>query len=225
MVSRSRKRGRAAAGATGAAATSTGVSAPEPAAPSEPAPAPASSAPAVPEPADPHGAGPEPAGSAAPAGDDDALRRGYARGRARDDAIRASLEPLAPGERPRVVTVAAMIAFAFAIANVVATLTGDDLSSDQGDPTLFAVITTAILVLAGVGMLARKYWAVLGFQVILGLQIVVFSLALLRVQRWWLAILMTIAIGLLGWLFWKLIRAMARLQMPDRESLLPPREP
>ena len=225
MGSRSRKRGRAAAGATGAAATSTGVSAPEPAAPSEPAPAPASSAPAVPEPADPHGAGPEPAGSAAPAGDDDALRRGYARGRARDDAIRASLEPLAPGERPRVVTVAAMIAFAFAIANVVATLTGDDLSSDQGDPTLFAVITTAILVLAGVGMLARKYWAVLGFQVILGLQIVVFSLALLRVQRWWLAILMTIAIGLLGWLFWKLIRAMARLQMPDRESLLPPREP
>ena len=187
MGSRSRKRGRAAAGATGAA--------------------------------------PEPAGSAAPAGDDDALRRGYARGRARDDAIRASLEPLAPGERPRVVTVAAMIAFAFAIANVVATLTGDDLSSDQGDPTLFAVITTAILVLAGVGMLARKYWAVLGFQVILGLQIVVFSLALLRVQRWWLAILMTIAIGLLGWLFWKLIRAMARLQMPDRESLLPPREP
>ena len=31
----------------------------------------------------------------------DAMRRGYARGRARDDEIRANLEPLAPGERPR----------------------------------------------------------------------------------------------------------------------------
>jgi cytochrome c biogenesis protein CcdA len=67
-------------------------------------------------------------------------------------------------------------------------------------------------------MLARRYWAVLGFEVILGLQIVVFSLALTRVQKWWLAIALTIAIGLLGWLFWKLIRAMARLQMTDRGS-------
>ena len=124
------------------------------------------------------------------------------------------MEPLGPGERPRVVTVAAIVAFAFAIANVVATLTVDDLSSEQGNPTVFAIVTTSILVVAGLGMLARQYWAVLGFQVILGLQIVVFSLALLRVQKWWLGILMLIAILLLGMMFWKLIRAMARLQMP-----------
>jgi hypothetical protein len=154
----------------------------------------------------------------APASDLDPLRRRYARGRARDEAIREGLEPLAPGERPRVVTIAAIVAFAFAVANVVATLTVDGLSTDQGDPTLFAAITTSVLVLAGIGMLARRYWAVLGFEVILGLQIVVFSLALTRVQKWWLAIALTIAIGLLGWLFWKLIRAMARLQMTDRGS-------
>jgi lipopolysaccharide export LptBFGC system permease protein LptF len=127
-----------------------------------------------------------------------------------------SFEPLAPGERPRVVTVAAIVAFAFALANVVATLTVDDLSSDNGNPTTVAIVTTAVLVLAGVGMLARKYWAVLGFQCILGLQIVVFSLALSRVQKWWIGVALAIAIGLLGWLFWKLIRAMARLQMPAR---------
>ncbi len=86
---------------------------------------------------------------------------------------------------------------------------------------MFATVTTSILVLAAIGMWARKYWAVLGFQCILGLQIVVFSLALLRVQKWWLGILMVIAIGLLGLLFWKLIRAMARLQMPERPQ---PRE-
>ena len=65
-------------------------------------------------------------------------------------------------------------------------------------------------------MLARKYWAVLGFECILGLQIVVFSLAFTRVQKWWFGLGLLVAIGLLGWLFWKLIRAMARLQMPER---------
>jgi len=140
----------------------------------------------------------------------------YARGRARDEAIRQNLEPLEPGERPRIVTIAAIVAFAFAIANVIATLTVDDLSSDQGDPTMFAITTTGVLVLAGIGMLARKYWAVLGFQCILGLQIVIFSLALTRVQKWWVGLALMVFIGLLGVLFWKLIRAMARLQMPER---------
>ena len=152
----------------------------------------------------------------------DPLRDRYARGRARDEAIRQSLEPLAPGERPRVVTIAAIVAFAFAIANVVATLTVDDLSSDSGNPTTVAIVTTAILVVAGAGMLARQYWAVLGFECILGLQIVVFALAFTRVQKWWVGLALLVAIGLLGWLFWKLIRAMARLQMPklpgDAES-------
>jgi hypothetical protein len=31
------------------------------------------------------------------------------------------------------------------------------------------------------------------------------------------AIIPVLAIGLLGWLFWKLVAAMARLQMPKRE--------
>ncbi len=151
-----------------------------------------------------------------PAAAPDPLRDRYARGRARDEAIRMSLEPLAPGERPRVVTIAAIVAIAFAIANVVATLTVDDLAPTNGNPTAVAVVTTAILVVAGVGMLARQYWAVLGFQCVLGLQIVVFALAFTRVQKWWVGVALIVAIGLLGWLFWKLIRAMARLQMPAR---------
>ena len=204
MGARSRKRGR-----TGA---------PAPAAASAPEPEPSAHKPL-----------PEPGGDlledgpvAHEADASDGMRRGYARGRARDEAIRMSLEPLEEGERPRAVTVAAIVALFFAVANVIATLTGDDLSSDNGDPVTFAIVTTSILVLAAAGMWARKYWAVLGFQCILGLQIVVFSLALLRVQKWWLGILMVIAIGLLGVLFWKLIRAMARLQMPE---LPQPRDP
>ena len=146
----------------------------------------------------------------------DGLRRGYARGRARDDEIRAALEPLAPGERPRVVTIAAIVAFVFALANVAAALTGNDISTASGDPSIATAVTTAVLLLAGFGMLARQYWAVLGFQTILGIQIVFFSLYLIGVQKLWHAIIPLVAIVLFGWLFWKLVRAMARLQMPDR---------
>jgi len=147
---------------------------------------------------------------------DETLRRGYARGRARDEAIRAELEPLAPGERPRVVTIAAIIAFVFAIANVATALSGNDIATASGDPSLATAVTTVLLLVAGFGMLARQYWAVLGFQTILGIQIVFFSLYLIGVQHWYDAIVPVVAIGLLGWLFWKLVRAMARLQMPPQ---------
>jgi len=135
---------------------------------------------------------------------------------ARNAVVRAGLEPLAPGERPRAVTVAAGIALLMAAANVAAALAGGRLSGQNGDPVLFTVITTALLVVAGVGMLAARAWAVLGFQVVLGLQITIFSLALLRVEKLWLGAALAVLIGLLGWLFWKLVRALARLQMPER---------
>jgi hypothetical protein len=152
---------------------------------------------------------------------DDTLRRGYARGRARDDEIRAQLTPLAPGERPRIVTFAAIIAFVFAIANVAAALSGNDISTATGDPSIATAVTTALLLVAGLGMLARQYWAVLGFQTILGLQIVFFALYLLGVQKLWHAIIPVVAIALLGTLFWKLVRPMAQLQMPDRRPADP----
>ncbi len=195
MGARSRKRKRSATGAGDGSAR-----------PPAPGPPPTPVAPA------------EPATPAAPAAKptDDRMARGYARGRARDDEIRANLEPLAPGERPPIVTFAAIVAFVFALANAVTALTGNDISSATGDPLVATAVTTALLLVAGFGMLARQYWAVLGFETILGLQIVFFSLYLIGVQEWWHAIIPVVAIGLLGWLFWKLVSAMARLQMPKR---------
>jgi hypothetical protein len=159
----------------------------------------------------------EPAEPGAP-DPDEQLRRGYARGRARDDAIRAELEPLAPGERPGVVTFAAGVAFVFAAGNVLTALTGNDIAGASGDPVVTTAVTTALLLMAGIGMLLRQYWAVLGFQTILGLQIVFLSLYLIGVQKWWQALVCAVSIGLMGWLFWKLVRPMARLQMPARPT-------
>jgi hypothetical protein len=161
---------------------------------------------------------PKPAAAApeAPAADE-GLRRGYARGRARDEEIRGGLQPLAPGERPGVVTFAAGVAFVFAAGNIITALTGNDIAA-SGNPVVTTAVTTALLLMAAIGMLLRQYWAVLGFQTILGLQIVFLSLYVIGAREWWQAVVCFVAIGLMGWLFWKLVRPMARLQMPDRPT-------
>jgi hypothetical protein len=133
----------------------------------------------------------------------------------RNEEIRSGLEPLAPGERPSAVTVGAVLALVTALLNVVAALSGRSIAGDEGDQTLLTLITTAILVVVGLGMLARRYWAVLGFEIVLGLQIVAMSLALVFVANLGVAALLLVLLVALGTLFWKLIRAMARMQMPS----------
>jgi hypothetical protein len=158
------------------------------------------------------------------AGDGDAAAsggappRGYARSRARDDAVRAALEPLGPGERPGAVTVAAILAAAIAVANLALYLAGWEVSGRE--PNLLGVLAfCAIMLAAAVGMWQRRYWAVLGFEVLLGVVLVFSGLSLLLASNWRGALLSVAVIALAGTLFWKLVRAMARIQMPSR----PPR--
>ena len=71
--------------------------------------------------------------------------------RERDEAARAQLEPLAPGERPLAVTIAALLSFAVAIANLVLYLAGWEVRGQ--DPELGgALVVCAVFALAGVGM-------------------------------------------------------------------------
>jgi len=141
--------------------------------------------------------------------------RGYARSRERDEAVRAQLQPLAPGERPLAVTIAAVLAAVLAVANIGFFLAGWEVAGEDPKPggvILFAVILLA----AAVGMWFRRYWAVLGFQVLLGITAIYAGLSLLFPSNWQAVVL---ALGVLlatGTLFWFLIRAMARIQMPDR---------
>ena len=96
----------------------------------------------------------------------------------RNEEARADLEPLAPGERPKAVTIAAIVALVMAVLNVGAALSGRTIAGNEGSQTTLTIITTAILVVIGAGMLVRQYWAVLGFEIVLGLQITAMSLAL-----------------------------------------------
>ena len=140
---------------------------------------------------------------------------GYTRGRERDERIRAALPPLAPGKRPRAVTVAAVVAVLLGAANLVLMAAGFKLHGKT--PAIGGVVVfTALMGAAAVGMWRARYWAVLGFEALLGVTILVAAISLTTASNWAAVVLCVGIIAPSGWLFWKLIRAMARLQMPDR---------
>jgi hypothetical protein len=141
---------------------------------------------------------------------DATLRAGYARARERDAAARAELEPLAPGERPTSVTVAAIAALVLAVANLVATAVSHPTAAEWRVGAAQAVV----LLVAAIGMWKARYWAVLGFELLLALAIVIAFLSLLRAANVAAVLYCVAIIGLCTPLFWKLVRAMARLQMP-----------
>ncbi|HYI36824.1 MAG TPA: hypothetical protein VEX39_09485 [Thermoleophilaceae bacterium] len=147
-------------------------------------------------------------------GSADFMARGYARGRARDDAARAALEPLGPGERPGAVTVAFVVAVVAAIANLVALAINFD--SDKGPQTTFTILVCILLVAMAAGMWRARYWAVLGMQTLLGITVLLASLGLISAVNVPAALLLLVIIVAAGTLFWFLVKAMARIQMPER---------
>ena len=112
------------------------------------------------------------------------MARGYARGREKDAAARAKLEPLAPGERPRAVTIAAIVAALLGLANLVLLAAGYEVAGRASSPTAGVLIFAALMAAAAIGMWQVRYWAVLGFEALLGIAIVFSALSLLvAVQR------------------------------------------
>jgi hypothetical protein len=160
------------------------------------------------------------AGRRAAAPPSDRLARGYAQGRERDDALRAKLEPLAPGERPLAVTVAAILAAVLGIANVVLLAVGYEVEEGSGSAA-GALVFAGLMAIAAIGMWRVRYWAVLGFEALLGIAIAFAALSLLVASNLTAVLLCLAIIAVAGPLFWFLIRAMARIQLPARR----PREP
>jgi hypothetical protein len=130
---------------------------------------------------------------------------------AREEAARAALEPLAPGERPAPLLVAIAVCVLLALAVLVGALSVHDLSR-HGGSLPGAVLIAVVLGALAQGMWKARYWAVLSFEALLAFQIIVTSLALVVASTIVAAAGCTVAIGLGGWLFWKLVRVMGRIQ-------------
>jgi hypothetical protein len=144
------------------------------------------------------------------------MRRGYARAEERNAAVRATLTPLAPGERPPALKVAVGVALLLALSNLVAFALGADVPGSGS--RVGGLLFVAVMLLAAWGMWQRRYWAVLGFATLMALITVAFSLLLLIASNVLAVVICLAFAGSAGWLFWKLIRVMGRLQAPQRVS-------
>jgi hypothetical protein len=163
----------------------------------------------------PRGSRPAPAAPRPSAG---TAPRGYARGRMKDEEARRALKPLAPGERPRAVTVGAIAAALLALANLIAVIAGWDggTDADAGQALAGSLLVTAVVCVVAVGMWRSKYWAVLGMQTLLAITLVICSLGLVTATSIVAALVLVVMIAAAGTLFWFLVKAMARIQMPER---------
>ena len=144
------------------------------------------------------------------------MERGYARAEERNQAAREALEPLAEGERPLVVTIGAVVSALIALSIVVSYLAGGEVDGER--PPLAQVLAPALLMgIMAWGMWRARYWAVLGFQLLLVLLILSAILGL-TVQAASVGAIAT-TLGLLavsGAFFYFMVKAMARIQMPTR---------
>jgi hypothetical protein len=135
----------------------------------------------------------------------------------RNVAARAQLEPLAEGERPTAVTVgavvSALLAIVFTVSAVLAAA-GVEVGGREPEPVPIAVFAAALWLMAW-GMYRTRYWAVLGFQMVLVLTMLASALGLVQVATILQALGTTVLLLGSGLLFYFLIRAMARIQMPE----------
>ena len=147
------------------------------------------------------------------------MEAGYARAEERNREAREALEPLAEGGRPMVVTVAAVLVGVIAVSIIVGYLTGAKVEGDK--PALGQILVPALLLgTMSWGMWRARYWAVLGFQMILVLLIfsAVFGLAAQAASvPQVIATLVLLAVS--GTFFWLMVKAMARIQMPSDEPI------
>ena len=133
----------------------------------------------------------------------------------RNQAAREALEPLRTGERPVVVTIGAVITTIIAASIVIAYAVGAEVDGER--PALAQVLAPALLMgMTAYGMWRARYWAVLGFQVILLFLILAAALGLVQAANVQQAIGNTVLLGVAGSLFYFMIRALARIQMPER---------
>ena len=145
------------------------------------------------------------------------MERGYARAEERNQETRAALEPLAEGERPLVVTIGAAVSALISLSILVSYLAGAEVDGEQ--PPLAQVLAPALLMgLMAWGMWRARYWAVLGFQLLLVLLILSAVLGLTLQAASVGAIATTLGLlAVSGTFFYFMVKAMARIQMPTRE--------
>jgi hypothetical protein len=138
------------------------------------------------------------------------------RSEARNAEARARLEPLGTGERPGAVTVGAIVSGILAViitVSAILAIAGVEAGDREIRPFPL-IIFAAVLWAMAIGMWRARYWAVLGFQTLLLLVLLASAFGLVVVSSVLQAVGTTLLLAGSGVLFYFMIRAMARIQMP-----------
>lgn len=145
------------------------------------------------------------------------MQRGYARAEERNQEAREALEPLAAGERPRVVTIGAVVSGLISLSIAIGYLAGSEVDGEK--PRFVQALAPALLMgIMSWGMWRARYWAVLGFQLILVLLIFASFSGLVVAASSLPQFLATGGLLVVtGVFFFFMVKAMARIQMPTRE--------
>ena len=133
----------------------------------------------------------------------------------KNQAARDALVPLREGERPTAVTIAAIVAFLLATGNLVAFAIGVKVDGQRA-PIGTVAFQALLMYTAAWGMRHVRYWAVLGMEAILAILIVILAVLLFKASTVGTVLILLAVIVPASLLFWKLVKAMARIQMPER---------
>jgi hypothetical protein len=138
----------------------------------------------------------------------------------RNAEARAQLVPLEEGERPPVLAIgaaiSALIALVFSVSAVIALIGEAEITGSEPDPLPLAAFSVVLWMLA-LGIWRTRYWAILGFQMLLVLLLVGTAVSFVVTPTLTVlqAILSLILLAGLGALFYFMIRVMARIQIPE----------
>jgi hypothetical protein len=137
------------------------------------------------------------------------------RSEARNEAVRATLTPLEPGERPWSLKIAVLLAVLIGGGDLITVIVAGSFKvggarAGAGGVVLFS----ALMLVCAVGMWQKRYWAVLGFQAILAFVILFFTLLGLRAANLLAVVASLVVVFGGGWLFYRLVRVLSRIQMP-----------
>ena len=135
------------------------------------------------------------------------------RSQRRDAEVRAGLTPMRTGERPGAIIAGAVIAAFLGVGNLIAFAAGVKIGGKH--PAAGGIVIFSVVMIAcAIGMWRLWYGAVLGFMALLAIIATIFALLLIEASN---VLGLVVALAVItgsGYLFFKLVRVLSRIQMP-----------
>jgi hypothetical protein len=135
------------------------------------------------------------------------------RSQRRDAQVRAGLVPIGAGERPGAIVAGTIISGLIGVGQLIAFFAG--LKIHGKSPAAVGTIGFCVLmIVCAAGMWRLWYGAVLGFMALLAIVATLFSLYLIEASNVLGLVIALAVVGGSGYLFFKLVRVLSRIQMP-----------